>query len=479
MGQEIAHSHFKKQDFHAFNTRLREETALVQHWFEEKAFAVKSSIAGFELEAWLVDKKGLPAPINQAYLERIQNPLVVPELSVFNVELNTEPLELQGNSLSRMLAALEALWLQCNKTATELQASLLMIGILPTILEKDLKVNNMSQRARYRALNEQVLRLRRGYPLVLDIQGRERLRVEHQDVMLEAATTSLQIHLQVNQAKAARYFNAALILSAPMVAMSANSPFAFGRSLWEETRIPVFEQSVAVGGEGERDTQTFPRVTFGTGYVQQSLLELFVENRECYPALLPILLDEPMERVSHLRLQNGTLWRWTRPLIGFDRNGIPHLRIEHRVMPAGPSVLDTLANIALFYGLIHVYGEQTEPPESLLSFKCCRDNFYMAAREGMGTEVKWLKGKSVVLRQLILEELLPLAKQGLERLDINHNDIQTYLGIIEARVMKNRTGASWQRDFVARYGPDMCALTAAYSERQRRGIPVHEWSLTC
>jgi gamma-glutamylcysteine synthetase len=371
-----------------------------------------------------------------------------------------------------MHTALSALWRDCNKTAAELEASLLMIGILPTVRKQDMKVANMSQRARYRALNEQVLRQRKGSPLVLDIRGRERLRTEHQDVMLEAATTSFQIHLQVEQAKAARYFNAALILSAPMVAMAANSPFAFGRELWEETRIPVFEQSVA-------DEHSLPRVTFGTGYVRQSLMEIFVENLECYPALLPFVLEEPLELLNHMRLQNGTLWRWNRPLVGFDRNGTPHLRIEHRVMAAGPSVPDTIANAAFFYGLVHFYGEQAAPPEALLPFDRCRENFYAAAQTGLMAKVVWLDGKSVVLRQLVLEELLPLARRGLERLDINRDDIETYLGMIEARVIKGRTGARWQRDFVARYGPDMCALTTAYLERQRRGTPVHEWSLTC
>ncbi len=473
MGQDIARCHFKKQDFQAFESRLREETALVQQWFLEKRFAMEPSIVGFELEAWLVDDKGLPAPINQAYLEHLQNPLLVPELSVFNVELNTEPRILKGDTLSRLHTALEALWSVCNKSAAELEASLLMIGILPTVRDQDLKMANMSPRSRYRALNEQVLRLRKGNPLVLDIQGQqERLRTEHQDVMLEAATTSLQIHLQVEEANAVRYFNSALILSAPMVAMAANSPFLFGRALWEETRIPVFEQSVA-------DKQGLARVTFGSAYVQHSLQELFVENLECYPPLLPFVLDEPVEQLTHLRLQNGTLWRWNRPLIGFDKNGIPHLRIEHRVMAAGPTVVDTIANAAFFYGLIHFYGKEAIPPETLLPFDRCRDNFYAAAQSGLSAEIVWLDGKSVVLRQLVLEVLLPLARQGLEFLDIKRDDIQTYLDIIEARVRKGRTGARWQRDFVARYGPDMCALTTAYRERQQRGIPVHEWSLTC
>jgi gamma-glutamyl:cysteine ligase YbdK (ATP-grasp superfamily) len=477
MGQEIARSHFKKPDFQAFESRLQEETALVRRWFEERLFTVAPNTGGFELEAWLVDDQGLPAPINQVYLERLNNPQVVPELSVFNVELNTEPRVLHDDALSRMQSALEELWALGNKTAAELNASLLMIGILPTVQELDLNMANMSQMIRYRALNEQVLRQRHGIPFVLDIHGREWLHAEHQNLMLEAAATSLQVHLQVNQVQAAQYFNAALILSAPMVAVAANSPFLFGRDLWDETRIPVFEQALAVSNDEK--AQSLLRVTFGRGYVRQSLLELFLENLECYPALLPMALDEPLEQVGHLRLQNGTIWRWNRPLIGFEANGTPHLRIEHRVMAAGPSVLDTIANTALFYGLVHFYGEQAELLAALLPFEQCRKNFYTAARKGLNAEIVWLDGKPVVLRQLLLEKLLPLAKQGLESLDINRDDIQTYLGVIEARVSTGRTGASWQRDFVASHGPDMCVLTKTYLEQQRRGTPVHEWSLRC
>lgn len=479
MGQEIARSHFNKQDFQIFNSHLRAETALVQQWFEEQRFAAEPSIGGFEIEAWLIDDKGLPVPINQQFLERLDNPLVVPELSVFNVELNTEPRKLHGDTLARMHSALEQLWNLCNQTAADFDSSLLMIGILPTVREQNLKVTNMSQKVRYRALNEQVLRLRRGSPLVLDVHGRQWLHTVHQDLMLESATTSFQIHLQLQPAKAVRYFNAALILSAPMVAVAANSPYVFGLDLWEESRIPLFEQSVAVGAEGERVQHKYPRVTFGNGYVQQSLQELFEENLKYYPSLLPMVMDEPLSQLSHLRLQNGTIWRWNRPLIGFNVKGTPHLRLEHRVMAAGPSIPDTIANAALFYGLIHIYGEQALPPEELLPFDVCRDNFYAAAQYGLTAKIKWLNGKSVELRELVLEQLLPLAKQGLEKLDFNDDNIQTYLGIIEARVTTGRSGASWQRDFVARHGADMCALTTAYLEQQRLGRPVHEWSIRC
>lgn len=474
MGQEINNSHFNKHDFHVFKSRLRKDTALVKRWFDEQSFAITSTnIAGLELEAWLVDNKLQPAPINKIFLDRLNNPLVVPELSVFNVEFNVNPVALHGDALSSLHTALQQVWTSSNQTAAELNSSLLMIGILPTLQEQDLNLENMSRMTRYHALNEQILRQRHGNPLVFDLCGKEEcVHTEHPNVMLEAAATSLQIHLQLNPNKATQYFNSALILSAPMVAIATNSPFLFERSLWKETRIPLFEQSIAV------NKPRLPRVTFGTGYVQ-SLLDLFVENLEFYPALLPMILDEPLKSVNHLRLHNGTIWRWNRPLIGFEADGSPHLRLEHRVMAAGPTVIDSIANMALFYGLIHMYGEQQQSPATKLPFELCKENFYNAAQYGLSAKIHWLNGKTVVLQQLVVEELLPLAKRGLEQLEINHDDIQTYLGIIEARIRTGRTGADWQLDFVARNGHDMNNLTRAYSKRQQQGTPVHEWNLTC
>jgi hypothetical protein len=308
----------------------------------------------------------------------------------------------------------------------------------------------------------------------LDIRGGEALCTEHSDVMLEAATTSFQIHLQVKASEAAAFFNAALMLSAPMVAATANSPFLFGRQLWQETRIPLFEQAVAVGGDIAGDAQVYRRVTFGSGYLQSSLLELFQENLAHYPPLLPHCHDTAPEDLHHLRLHNGTIWRWNRPLIGFGRDGTPHVRIEHRVVPAGPSIADSIANAALFYGLVHALADV--PAWPALSFAQSRANFYAAAKDGLRAEVLWRDAK-VSLRQLLLTELLPLAKQGLATLAIAEADIAYYLGIIEARIGSEQTGSRWQQAFVDRHGRDMQALTLAYLECQRSGLPVHEWAL--
>jgi hypothetical protein len=412
--------------------------------------------------------------VNQRFLEVLDNPLVVPELSVFNVELNTPPLRLHGNVFAGMRQGLESLWRTCAQHAASLDVELAMIGILPTVQESDLTLANMSRMVRYRALNEQVLRMRKGRPIPLEIDGVESLRSVHRDVMVEAATTSFQLHLQVKLDDAMRYFNAALLLSAPLVAATANSPYLFGRDLWDETRIPLFEQAVAVSCSEQEAGPEYRRVTFGSGYVRESLFELFRENLEQYPPLLPAWTDDSPETLSHLRLHNGTIWRWNRPLIGYDDQGTPHLRIEHRVIPAGPSIPDTIANAALFYGLIETLGRTQGYARP--SFSQCRNNFYAAARDGLRADVVWTNGNRTSLAQLLEVELLPMARCGLESLGVDADDIEAYLGIIEARVSAGRTGAHWQRMFVAKHGRDMQSLVAAYQERSSSGRPVHEWT---
>lgn len=478
MGKEVSSSRYQKRDFLAFETRLRDETELLAARLADGRFSARHAVGGFELESWLIDADCRPAPINAEFLNVLNNPLVVPELARFNVEINGRARPLTGDMLNRMHTALADTWVRCNAAAGPLDASLLMIGILPTATEQDFNLDQMSDMTRYHALNEQVLRLRAGRPLTLDIQGRQRLRTFHGDVMLESATTSFQIHLQVAPQSAVRYYNAALILSAPMIAATANSPFLFGRDLWDETRIPLFEQAVSVCAPGDTACGA-NRVSFGHHYVQDSLLECFQENLHDYRILLPELFEAPPERFEHLRLHNGTIWRWNRPLIGFDDDGRPHLRIEHRAVPAGPSLVDTVANAALYYGLVHALAAMNPAPETQLSFDRAKANFYAAARDGLRATISWLDGKPLPVRNLLADELLPRAATGLADLGIDAGDIERYLGVIEARVKRGRNGAAWQRAFVEKHGADMTQLTRSYAARQREGAPVHEWGLEC
>jgi hypothetical protein len=292
--------------------------------------------------------------------------------------------------------------------------------------------------------------------------------------MLEAAATSLQVHFQPVQAASARIYNASIIASAPIVAVAANSPYLFGLDLWDETRIPVFEQAVSTSSD---ETARPNRVTFGRRYARESLIECFLANVEDFDVLLPMVRDEPDERLCHLRLHNGTIWRWNRPLIGFDARGNPSIRIEHRVIPAGPSLADTMANAALYYGLVQDLSTTDPAPERQLSFDRARSNFYAAAREGLNASIVWLNDKSIPVRELLLSESIPRARRGLQALGEARADIDLYLGTLEGRLKTGQNGCAWQRAFTDRHGRDMRALVGAYRDNQRTGEAVHDWRI--
>jgi len=462
MGQEINAATFSEQHRAQFAGRLASETALLREMYAAKKLSSCGPVAGFELEAWLIDRNFFPAPHNQSFLERLGDPLVVPELSRFNIEINGTPRGPAGRGLLEMEAELAATWARCVANAHADVDTAVAIGTLPTLRDADLSLAMMTPSNRYAALNRQVLQLRGGAPVELEIEraigGGPPFTSRHVDVMLEAATTSFQLHWQVPLAEVGAAYDASLELSGPLLALGANSPFLFGQPLWHETRIPVFEQALGLG-----------RVGLGSGYAGDDLTALFAENLNDYPVLLPIVSDDAERRFAHLRLHNGTIWRWVRPLVGFDDDGTPHLRIEQRILPAGPSVIDMLANAAFFYGAVHMLAARPQA----LPFEVARGNFYRAARHGIGAGLDWPGGERRPARQ-VLAQLLPLARQGLEQLGTCSDAIDRYLDVIQQRIATGRNGASWQ---IAHYERcrDPFRLTADYLEHQRSGAPVHEW----
>jgi gamma-glutamyl:cysteine ligase YbdK (ATP-grasp superfamily) len=475
MGQDVAAQHFQHRDFTRFAARLRAETGRLAALCERGELSTHGGVAGLELEAWLVHPDGRPAPANEAFLSALALPTVVHELSRFNIELNVAPQPLAGRGLERLEHELAATWRRCEAQAAGMGLGVVAIGTLPTVRDADLCPANMSNVARYRALNEQVLRQRHGHPIRLAITGAETLESEHRDVMLEAGTTSLQGHLQAAPAEAVRLYNASLIASAATVALAANAPFLFGRALWQETRIALFEQALAIGSTAAAGLSAVGRVTFGTGYAHHSLAECFAENAALFPPMLPLDLGTPDAALAHLRLHNGTIWRWNRPLVGFDDDGTPHLRIEHRVMAAGPSIADMAANLAGYYGYVRALADAPTAPESLLPFSVARENFYAAARLGLDAPVVGPDGERRPLREQVLRDVLPAAQRGLERWGVDADLAGRYLSILESRARSGRTGAQWQQRCAAACGRDMAHLTREYAARQRTGAPVHTW----
>jgi len=469
MGQEIHDAAFSEEAFEEFARRVREETRLLSEWERDGLMRDADYRLGFELEGWLVDASGRPASRNYEFLQQVDDPDVVPELARFNFEINDDPLDFSPGMFDQMHASLLRRWGRCEVAARELDMQALSIGILPTLRHSDLHLGNISAMSRYYALNEQVFRMRDGEPIRLDIRGKEALQHSHRDVMLESATTSLQLHLQVGSEQAARAFNLAKVISAPMVAIGANSPFFLEHQLWAETRIPLFEQAVAVGG-----SDYSKRVTFGVRYARDSIIECFEANRDRYPVLLPDLSERPPETLAHLRLHNGTIWRWNRPLVGFDGQGRPHYRIEHRVVAAGTSANDVVANSAFFIGLMFGLLHAEEAVEKAIPFATAQGNFYQAAQHGLEARVQWTEGEGD-LRALILERLLPLAHLGLQQVGLSAAERERWLSIIEQRARTGRTGTDWQLQWVARHGQNWPLLVQAYAERQAAGRPVHEW----
>jgi hypothetical protein len=496
MGQEITHSHFKKSDFDRYSLKMADELAWLRHWFDKKHKQLLEAGAnqlcceqlsiGFEMEVCLIDQQGKPACINEAFFKKLANnsefsnlsSQISRELAQFNIELNSSVFILRARVFQGLEEELSQLWTACERVAKQLDCFLVMVGSLPSLQEEHLSLTNMSRMTRYQALNEQVLRSRKGKAIELDIQGSETLKSIHKDVMLESVATSFQLHLQMPFSRSVRYYNAAIILSAPIVALSANAPFLFGKALWCETRIPVFEQAVSVGGFDGAMFGPIKRVSFGSDYVRESLLECFQENSEHFPVLLPELFDSSTADLSHLCLHNGTVWRWNRPLIAFteeNNNREYHVRLEHRVIPAGPTIVDSIANAAFFYGAVTALANQYVIPEQQISFVQAKENFYLSAKHGLKTRLYWFARQHIPMKPLILDYLLPVARDGLSQLGIDRKDIDYYLDIIEQRVKSGQNGAFWQRQYVKKNGKDMLALTKAYLKHQQSGLPVHQW----
>ena len=469
MGTEIDSIRFEADAWPQFLKRLKEETALLRRKVHDGAHSDRSAVGGFEIEAWLCDADMNPAPRNTEFLDRFGSDLATMELAKFNFELNNTPHPLTGDAFAKFAAQMHETCRRANETAVEMGLRAVTVGILPTLKPSDFCLQNMSEMKRYRALNEQIFNERAGRPLLLDIAAdHDRLRLRHDSVMLEAAATSFQIHTQVPFERAHHYYNASILASAATVAVSANSPFLFGKRLWHESRIPLFEQAV---DSGEKRA----RVSFGSTFARESILECFDENFDDFDILLPILFEDASpDSFAHLRLHNGTIWRWNRPLVGFDDDGTLHFRVEHRVMPAGPSLVDMLANAAFYYGAATTLTKQLEDGRLPCRFDEAQRNFYAAARRGLEAEVIW-NGRTQPVQTLMLETLLPMAHDGLKTLGIAASDIDRYLTIIDARTRSKKNGAAWQLAYADAHGEDMTKLAEAYWKNQQTGAPVHTW----
>lgn len=490
MGEQKVKNQFDAEQLRLFSRKLLTDLRALETMLENGLFETKVRRIGAEQEMFLVDRDWRPAPVATELLERLDDPHFTTELGRFNMECNLDPITLGGTSLREMERQLTVLLHKARLAAEELDTEVVLCGILPTLDKADLSLDNMTPRARYFALNEAMTRLRGGL-YHLHLKGRDEINVTHDNVMLESCNTSFQVHFQVKPENFARLYNTAQAVAAPVLAASTNSPMLFGRQLWRETRIALFQQSIDTRSPAGHLRMQSPRVSFGRRWVDDSVVEIFKEDISRFRVLMSTDVDEdPFEvmergvapRLQALRLHNGTIYRWNRPCYGLSEDKA-HLRIENRILPAGPTPLDEVANAALWFGLLNgvstLYPDVTE----VMEFDVARENFVAAARLGLGAHLSWPDRGNIPAQQLLLVELLPIARQGLQELDTDSSDIDRYLGVVEERVSSLRTGSQWQVDSYDSMKCDgspaecLTAIVAATVSRQRTEQPVHTWEL--
>jgi hypothetical protein len=491
MGKDVPVTAFTPEDRRRYRQKVRRSLDVFARMLRESRFDFDRPLAGLEIELNLVDAAGDPAMKNAEVLAAIADPVWCTELGQFNLEINMPPLRLAAAGTAELERAIRDNLNQAEKAARTRDAHMVMIGILPTLRESDLSAGMLSANPRYALLNEQIVTAR-GEDMRIAIDGVERLYTHADSVAPEAACTSVQFHLQVSPGTFAPHWNAAQAVAGVQLATAANSPFLFGKELWRETRIPLFEQATDTRPEELKEQGVRPRVWFGERWIT-SVFDLFEENSRYFPALLPICDDEePLEildrgdvpKLAELTLHNGTIYRWNRPVYAVV-SGKPHLRVENRVLPSGPTVADIAANGAFYYGLVRALAEAERPIWTQMSFAAAEDNLHTAARHGIDAKLFWPGLGEVPATELVLRRLLPLAYQGLDHWGVDPSERDRLLGIIEQRCLTGQTGATWQAEtFHAIDAAEnldrhtaLRRMTQRYIEHMHTNEPVHTWPI--
>ncbi|GAA0373720.1 glutamate--cysteine ligase [Streptomyces blastmyceticus] len=494
MGEKLVAEGFDLADRQRHRDKLRQCLDALARLLAEKRFDRPRNLMGLEIELNLAGPDGMPSMVNSEVLKRIASGDFQTELGRFNLEVNIVPHQLSGRVLDQLAEELRTGLSYADRKAMEVDSGIVMIGILPTLEDRHLVSSNLSDDHRYALLNDQVVAAR-GEHFTIDIEGVERLTCTAGSIAPESACTSVQLHLQVTPRRFAAVWNAAQVVAAAQIAVGANSPFLFGRELWRESRPPLFVQSTDTRPPELKAQGVRPRTWFGERWID-SAYDLFEENLRFFPPLLPIshpedplraLEEGKVPALHELILHNGTVYRWNRPVYGIA-DGVPHLRVENRVLPAGPTVTDVIANAAFYYGLIRALAEESRPVWTRMPFAVAADNFDTACRHGIDAWLRWPKGgrNAPLVRmpavRLVQEELLPLAAAGLDAWGVEPADRDRYLGVIEGRCAGRTNGASWQaatyhRALERGLGRDkaLAATTRRYCELMRTGEPVHLW----
>jgi len=490
MGEQQLRPQTRKDDIRRFLNHLLADVRALEMMLEKGLFETGVRRIGAEQELFLVDSAWRPARRSVQLLEDLADQHFTPELAQFNLEFNMDPMMYGGTCLREMEGELRQYVSRVRQAARARGGDIVMTGILPTLNKGDLDLGAMTPNPRYAALNEAMTNLRGG-DYEFDLKGIDQIRLRHESIMVEACNTSFQVHFQVDPDEFVSLYNAAQAAAGPVLAAATNSPLLFGKRLWWETRVGLFQQSVDTRRATTHLREQTPRVSFGRQWIRASVLEIFREDIARFRTILADPVEEdPFEQIAAgkapslkaLRLHNGTVYRWNRACYGISE-GRPHLRIENRMLPAGPTPADEMANAAFWLGLVSgIAAEHGDIGESF-RFEDALTNFFSAAQNGMNCQLFWLGGRLEPARKIILETFLPLAHTGLIDSGIDKADADHYLGIIAERVDSGKNGAQWQLSSLSGMEgrgpvPEMlAAITSAMVSREIEGIPVHRWDL--
>ena len=480
-----------RKQLNEFTRRLLKDIHALERMIEEDWFNHSPTHIGAEQEFCIIDRHFKPSAKSLELLHALNNGDFTTELALFNIENNLPPLEFTGNCLAEMESNLNTRMQNLRSVGEQFGVDFVLTGILPSIRKSDLEMNNLTPIDRYLALSKAISKVR-GKTYEMKITGLDELNIKIESVMLESCNTSFQVHYQVSPRDFVTKYNVAQVLAGPVLAVSCNSPILFGKRLWSETRIALFQQSIDTRVTGEHIRDRCPRVMFGTDWLKDSIVEMYKEDIARFKVMMMTEFnDDVMEKLDKgitpqlkaLSIHNSTVYRWNRPCYGISPNGKPHLRIENRILPSGPTVIDEMANAAFWFGLMSQFDKEFPDITQHIDFDNAKDNFFSAARDGLNTDFTWLKGKKIAVRDLVKKVLLPIAEQGLRGQHIDEKDINRYLDVILKRVKSGQTGTQWMISSHAKMIKSTTreeiavALTSCMLSNQKKGIPVHQWEL--
>jgi len=493
MGEQRVSKVSDQRSMQKFVKSLLKDVEAMEYMLEHKWFETGITRIGAEQEMVMVDKQYKPALIAMEALENMKDyPWVETELAKFNLETNLTPRELKGNCLSQMHKENAGYLNKIQKVLSKMDADIVLTGILPTLRKFDLDLENLTPKKRYKALMEAINEQLIGNSYELRLFGIDELLLKHDSPLLEACNTSFQVHLQIEPSEFVKMYNIAQSIAAPIMAISSNSPIVFGRRLWHESRIALFQQSLDTRTTHDHLRERSPRVQFGKDWLKESVMEIYKEDIARFRVLissdveedsLEMIKNNEVPKLRALQVHNSTVYRWNRPCYGISDNGQPHLRIENRVLPSGPTVLDEVANASFWLGTMIGMSMEVDDIRKKMAFVDAHDNFGKAAQFGIDSKFTWWGDKKISCKDLILKKLIPIARKGLESRKVAKKDIDLYLGIIEARTKSHMTGSRWMlraySDLLSKTTRDeaLSVLTACIIKNQKSNIPVHLWEM--